>query len=186
MIRLSRISDYGIVLMAHLAGFEDGQPHNAREIASAAGLPLPVVSKILKGLAREGLLESHRGAKGGYGLARSPHEITADEMIEALEGPIGLTECTVHPGECAQESSCGVREPWQRINAVVNMYADIRDAKTDQPFFRPRVNCSFHSFRFLSVRVVCRFGVVFLRSTCFFRLGVFAQCGSRSYRPYHF
>ena len=53
------------------------------------------------------------------GLARPPAEITADEMIEALEGPIGLTECTVHPGECAQESSCGVREPWQRINAVV-------------------------------------------------------------------
>lgn len=119
MIRMSRISDYGIVLMAHLAGFEDGQPHNAREIASEAGLPLPVVSKILKGLAREGLLVSHRGAKGGYGLARPPAEITADEMIEALEGPIGLTECAVHPGECAQESSCGVREPWQRINAVV-------------------------------------------------------------------
>ena len=119
MIRLSRISDYGIVLMAHLAGFEDAEPHNAREIASEAGLPLPVVSKILKGLAREGLLVSHRGAKGGYGLARPPAEITAGEMIEALEGPIGLTECTVHPGECAQESSCGVREPWQRINAVV-------------------------------------------------------------------
>ena len=119
MIRLSRISDYGIVLMAHLAGLEDGHPHNAREIASAAGLPLPVVSKILKGLAREGLLVSHRGAKGGYSLARPPAEITADEMIEALEGPIGLTECAVHPGECAQESSCGVREPWQRINAVV-------------------------------------------------------------------
>jgi len=119
MIRLSRISDYGIVLMAHLAGFEDDQPHNAREIASEAGLPLPVVSKILKGLAREGLLVSHRGAKGGYGLARPPEQITADEMIEALEGPIGLTECAVHPGECAQESSCGVREPWQRINAVI-------------------------------------------------------------------
>ena len=119
MIRLSRISDYGIVLMAHLAGLEDDQPHNAREIASEAGLPLPVVSKVLKGLAREGLLVSPRGAKGGYGLARPPEQITADEMIEALEGPIGLTECAVHPGECAQEPSCGVREPWQRINAVV-------------------------------------------------------------------
>jgi FeS assembly SUF system regulator len=119
MIRLSRISDYGIVLMAHLAGFDDGQPHNAREIASEAELPLPVVSKILKGLAREGLLVSHRGAKGGYGLARPPGDITAHEMIEALEGPIGLTECTVHPGECAKEPSCGMREPWHRINAVV-------------------------------------------------------------------
>ena len=119
MIRLSRLSDYGIVLMSHLAGLGNGEPHNAREIAAEAGLPQPVVSKLLKALAREGLLESHRGAKGGYSLARSPKEISAAEMIAALEGPIGLTECTVHPGECAQEASCHVREPWQRINAVV-------------------------------------------------------------------
>jgi len=119
MIRLSRLSDYGIVLMACLAGFEDDAPHNAREIASAAQLPFPVVGKILKTLAREGLLISHRGAKGGYSLARPPARISAAEMIAALEGPIGLTECTVSPGQCVQEASCHVREPWQRINAVV-------------------------------------------------------------------
>jgi FeS assembly SUF system regulator len=119
VIRLSRLSDYGIVLMAHLAGFETQGPHNAREVAAEAGLPLPVVSKLLKALAREGLLVSHRGAKGGYSLARGPEEISAAEMITALEGPIGLTECTVHPGQCTQEASCHVREPWQRINAVV-------------------------------------------------------------------
>ena len=119
MIRLSRTSDYGIVLMAHLAGCTDLAPHNAREVAADAGLPLPMVSKILKALAREGLLVSHRGAKGGYSLARRPEEISAAEMITALEGPIGLTECTVHPGHCVQESNCHVREPWQRINAVV-------------------------------------------------------------------
>jgi FeS assembly SUF system regulator len=119
VIRLSRLSDYGIVLMAHLAGFADELPHNAREVASRAGLPLPVVSKLLKALAREGLLESHRGAKGGYTLARRPETITAEEMITALEGPIGLTECSVHPGACTQEASCHVREPWQRINDVV-------------------------------------------------------------------
>ena len=119
MIRLSRLSDYGIVLMAHLAGLDRDSPHAAREIAAAAGLPLPVASKLLKALAREGLLVSHRGAKGGYTLARRPAEISTAQMITALEGPIGLTECTVHPGECAQESSCHVREPWQRINDVV-------------------------------------------------------------------
>jgi FeS assembly SUF system regulator len=118
LIRLSRLTDYGIVLMAHLAGSATG-PHNAREVAAETQLPGPVVSKILKGLAREGLLESQRGAKGGYRLARQPAEITAAEIITALEGPIGLTECTVHPGQCVQESSCHVREPWQRINAVV-------------------------------------------------------------------
>ena len=124
MIRLSRLCDYGIVLMAHLAGCEDGNPHNAREVAAEAKLPLPVVSKLLKALAREGLLESHRGAKGGYTLARRPETITTAEMITALEGPIGLTECSVHPGTCTQEASCHVREPWQRINSVV------RDALT--------------------------------------------------------
>jgi FeS assembly SUF system regulator len=119
VIRLSRLSDYGIVLMAHLAGLDDEAPHNAREVAAEAGLPLPVVSKLLKSLARQGLLVSHRGAKGGYTLARPPADVTASEMIAALEGPIGLTECTVHPGQCTQEPSCHVREPWQRINDVV-------------------------------------------------------------------
>jgi FeS assembly SUF system regulator len=119
MIRLSRLSDYAIVLMAHLAGMRGEGPHAAREVAASAGLPLPVASKLMKALAREGLLVSHRGAKGGYSLARPPARITAAEMIAALEGPIGLTECTVHPGACLQEASCHVREPWQRINAVV-------------------------------------------------------------------
>src|SRR5262245_20649659 len=121
MIRLSRLSDYGIVLMALLAGRAgaNGAPHNAREVAAEAHLPLPVVSKILKALARRGLLVSHRGAKGGYTLARPPEAISAAEMIAALEGPIGLTECAAHPGLCVQEASCHVREPWQRINAAV-------------------------------------------------------------------
>jgi FeS assembly SUF system regulator len=131
---MSRLCDYGIVLMSHMAGFRDGEPHNAREIAAEAGLPLPVASKLLKALARERLLESHRGAKGGFTLARPPEQISAAEMITALEGPIGLTECTVHPGECAQEASCHVREPWQRINDVVRgALADVSLADLAQP-----------------------------------------------------
>ena len=142
MIRLSRLSDYAIVLMAQLAGRAgraDPGPYNAREVAAEAHLPLPVVSKILKGLARRGLLLSHRGAKGGYSLARPPAEITAAEMIVALEGPIGLTECAAHPGQCAQEPSCHVREPWQRINVVVRRalaqvtLADLAPQATNDP-----------------------------------------------------
>jgi FeS assembly SUF system regulator len=119
VIRLSRLSDYAIVLMARLAARAGDAPSNAREVAADANLPLPVASKVLKALARRGLLVSHRGAKGGYSLARPPAEITAAEMIAALEGPIGLTECAAHPGQCVQEASCHVREPWQRINSVV-------------------------------------------------------------------
>jgi len=120
MIRLSRLTDYAIVLMANLAQSEPGSPQNAREAAADAGLPVPVVSKILKSLARAGLLVSHRGSKGGYSLARAPEEISVPEMIAVLEGPIRLTECAQHPGACAQEASCHVREPWQRINAAVH------------------------------------------------------------------
>ena len=119
MIRLSRLSDYAIVLMARIAARPGDAPSNAREVAAEAKLPLPVVSKVLKALARRGLLVSHRGAKGGYSLARPPAEISAAEMIAALEGPIALTECAAHPGQCVQEPSCHVREPWQRINGVV-------------------------------------------------------------------
>jgi FeS assembly SUF system regulator len=122
MIKLSRATDYGIVLLAHLASREEGMspsPLNAREVAAETRLPAPMVSKVLKSLARHGLLVSHRGAKGGYSLARPPERITVPEMIAALEGPIGLTQCAVDPGACAQELSCHVREPWQRINEAV-------------------------------------------------------------------
>jgi len=119
MFRLSRITDYGIVLMAHIAEQGDDSLHTARDLADQSELPLPVVSKILKSLTREGLLRSHRGSKGGYSLKRSAAEITVPELITALDGPIHLTECASHSGACAKEASCHVREPWQRINAAV-------------------------------------------------------------------
>jgi FeS assembly SUF system regulator len=120
MIRLSRLTDYGIVLMVHLARDGGGEPRNARHLAAETDLPVPVVSKILKFLARDGLLASQRGSKGGYALARPARDISVPEMITALEGPISLTACTAHPGHCEQESSCNVREPWQQINAAVH------------------------------------------------------------------
>jgi FeS assembly SUF system regulator len=119
MIRLGRLTDYGIVLMAHLASAGDG-PHAARDIAAATELPLPAVSKLLKSLARQGLLTSARGAKGGYQLARPAEQITVPQMIAALEGPIALTDCNLHEGACSQEPRCHVRTPWQRINRAVH------------------------------------------------------------------
>jgi FeS assembly SUF system regulator len=119
MIRLSRLTDYGIVLMAHLAGAGEG-PHAARDLAAETQLPLPAVSKLLKSLAREGLLTSSRGAKGGYRLARPAEQITVPEMIAALEGPIALTDCNLHDGACSQEPLCHVRTPWQRINRAMH------------------------------------------------------------------
>ena len=117
MLRMSRLTDYGLVLLTHLAAGPADAVHAARELADSAHLPLPVVSKILKVLTREGFLVSHRGAKGGYSLARRPEDVTVVAVIDALEGPIALTECGA--GACERESRCVVRAPWQRINRVV-------------------------------------------------------------------
>lgn len=127
MFRLSKTTDYGIVLMAQLAanaatdGHGVSQPHtqNARELAETSDLPVPMVSKILKALAREGLLVSQRGAKGGYSLARPPEELSVSEMVRVLEGPVALTDCAIGPMRCEHETMCAVREPWQVISRVV-------------------------------------------------------------------
>lgn len=130
MIRMSKLTDYGIQLLARLAASEKPGPHTARELAAEAQLPLPVVSKLLKALAREGLLASHRGARGGYTLARRPETLSVAEVIGILEGPIALTECGAHPGQCTQEADCNLREPWQRINALIQ-YALARVSLAD-------------------------------------------------------
>ena len=120
MLRLTRQSDYAIVLMTQFAAIPAKTVQNARDLAASANLPLPTVSKILKALARASLLLSHRGVKGGYSLARKPEVITVAEIIEALEGPIALTECLDDGSdECGIESCCPVRTNWQRINHAV-------------------------------------------------------------------
>ncbi|MBI2963092.1 MAG: SUF system Fe-S cluster assembly regulator [Deltaproteobacteria bacterium] len=120
MIRMTKLTDYGIVLLTHIARDPERLTRNAPELAAAAHLPLPTVSKILKVLAREGLLVPHRGAKGGFSLARAPEEITVLDVIGALEGPIALTECSAHGTErCDIETLCPVSANWQRINRTV-------------------------------------------------------------------
>jgi FeS assembly SUF system regulator len=119
MFRLSKTTDYGIVLLAQLARDSNSDPRNARDLAACSDLPLPMVSKILKALAREGLLVSQRGSKGGYRLAREPEDLTVSEMIRVLEGPVALTDCAIGPALCEHETMCAVREPWQLISRVV-------------------------------------------------------------------
>jgi FeS assembly SUF system regulator len=117
MLRLSKLTDYGIVVMAHLAR-QPERSHTAAEIAAALPLGAPTVSKLLKLLARGGLLVSQRGAKGGYVLARRAEEISVAQVISALEGPIALTECVL-PGACRQAESCGVRGNWMKLSGTV-------------------------------------------------------------------
>ena len=92
---------------------------SAAELAERAGLELPTVAKVLKPLAQAGLVEGFRGANGGYRLARDAASISLVEIVEAIEGPLGMTQCSVHAGACGIEHSCGVRANWRRINDVV-------------------------------------------------------------------
>jgi len=119
MIRISRLTDYGIVLLAHMATHPD-QVHTASEAAAEAHLPLPTVSKLLRLLAKEGLLASHRGVNGGYALARRPAEVTVAEIVAKLEGPIALTACAAPvASDCEHETLCPVRGHWNLINLAV-------------------------------------------------------------------
>ena len=92
---------------------------SAVELADAAGLEVPTVAKVLKPLAQAGLVEGFRGAGGGYRLVRDAADISLVEIVEAMEGPLGMTECSLHAGNCGIEQSCGVRANWRRINDVV-------------------------------------------------------------------
>ncbi|HVS01440.1 MAG TPA: SUF system Fe-S cluster assembly regulator [Thermoanaerobaculia bacterium] len=119
MLRITKQTDYGIVLLSLMCHHPE-RLFNAPELAAEAGLPLPTVSKILKLLARDGLLASHRGVKGGYSLSRQPEAISVAEVIQSLEGPIAMTECIDDgPGECVQEGSCPLQANWQVINMAV-------------------------------------------------------------------
>ncbi len=118
MLRMSKLTDYGTVVMTYLAA-APGRWHTATEIAGEVHIAAPTVSKILKTLSRHGLVLSHRGVKGGYTLARAASEITMAEVISAMEGPFGLTECSSNPGLCLQESSCSVRANWQKVNEAI-------------------------------------------------------------------
>ncbi|HEX4952747.1 MAG TPA: SUF system Fe-S cluster assembly regulator [Thermoanaerobaculia bacterium] len=131
MIRITRLTDYGIVLLSHLA-VEPTRLYTAPELATEARLPAPMVSKILKKLARSGLLASHRGAHGGYNLGRPAAEITVAEIITALEGPIAVTECI--EDACGNQAFCPVEGNWQRINrAILEALAGITLAEMSRP-----------------------------------------------------
>ena len=117
MLKVSKLTDYGIGLMASLARREDDKLVAARELSADSGLPLPTVSKLLKVLTGSELLVSTRGASGGYALARRPDQITLVDMIEAIEGPLALTECSGNSAcVCELEASCGLKANWNWIN----------------------------------------------------------------------
>ena len=116
MLRLSKLADYGTQVMTYMA--HDRAVHSASEVAASLGIAVPTVSKILKMLVKKNLVESLLGAKGGYMLARHPEEISVAEIIDAMDGPISITECS-GTTTCERESTCSTRSNWQGINHII-------------------------------------------------------------------
>ncbi len=124
MLRMSRLTDYGTILLAHLASNDVNRCISAAELAAISGIALPTVSKLLKLLAKAELVYSTRGAHGGYHLARKPQQISAAEVIDALEGPVSITECSSSDSHCNYESICNVGNAWQRVNIAIRRALD--------------------------------------------------------------
>ena len=123
MLRISKLTDYGTVLLAHLAT-NKARVCSAAGVASATGIAPPTVSKLLKSLAKSGLVVSTRGANGGYRLSRRPEDISAADVIDALEGPVSITECSSVDSLCEHEGVCSVGGAWQRINIAIRRALD--------------------------------------------------------------
>jgi FeS assembly SUF system regulator len=120
MVKLGKLTDYGLVLMTCIAKGQAVALRTAADLAAESHLPVPTVSKLLKELLQSGLLVSQRGVKGGYMLARPAREIALTEIIAALEGPVALTQCSTHdPGACDLEPSCPIMRNQQIINQMV-------------------------------------------------------------------
>ena len=114
MLKLTKKADYGLIALKHLA--EAGQSASAKEIADAYDLPQEALAKILQKLAKAKFLVSQHGTNGGYELSRPPREISAFEVIRALEGPLFLTSCSTDHGDCQQLSKCNVKEPLAKVS----------------------------------------------------------------------
>ena len=115
MLRITRLTDYGFMLLAQMCQRDD-MLFNSKDLSEQLAIPLPTVSKVLKLLVQGSLLESHQGSQGGYRLARSADKISAAEIIEVLEGPVSMTACCITDG-C--DRNCSVSNSWQKVNAVI-------------------------------------------------------------------
>jgi Rrf2 family transcriptional regulator, iron-sulfur cluster assembly transcription factor len=111
-MKLTRGGEYGIRGVLYLAQHEDGKVSMLSAIAKTQDVPPRFLAKIFQALAKAGVVKSHRGAKGGFSLARPAREITVRDVIEAVEGPVLLNVCLAGPGECARDTMCPMHSIW--------------------------------------------------------------------------
>jgi Rrf2 family protein len=119
VLKLTKRADYGLMAMKHLAEHAHQRACSAKDVAEAYGIPIEVLAKILQRLVKAGLLHSQHGTNGGYTLARSAQEISAYEVIRAIDGPLFITSCITVRGECGQSDRCTIREPLRKVNESI-------------------------------------------------------------------
>jgi Rrf2 family protein len=115
MLRLSKKADYALLAMRHLAAHADRGAMSARELAETFDIPPELLAKVLQRLVRSSLLESHQGIRGGYGLARAAATMSVADIIQAIDGPLTVTACSVDDHSCDQYAKCNIRDPLWRI-----------------------------------------------------------------------
>jgi FeS assembly SUF system regulator len=121
MLRLGRLTDYAVTLLSHMGMQGETALWAASGLAEKSGLPMPTAAKVLKLLAKGRLVSAHRGASGGYKLARKASDISIAEIIEAMDGPIALTDCShgsAH-AKCKIRRLCPMSSGWNKVNAAL-------------------------------------------------------------------
>lgn len=141
MLRISKLTDYAVVLLAQMVGRE-GKIATTASLSQVTGLPHPTVSKVLKRLTKTGLLAAQRGAAGGYTLARAADDISVADIITALDGPIAMTDCAQGSHQsCQIEKLCPINGHWNRVNKAVRQALEcvsLADMAVDtNPFMQP-------------------------------------------------
>ncbi|HEX3987589.1 MAG TPA: Rrf2 family transcriptional regulator [Acidobacteriaceae bacterium] len=120
MLRLTKKADYGLMALKYLAEHPNEPSLSARDIAQAYHIPPQLLAKILQRLAKVGILRSHAGMSGGYSLLKSPHDISAFEVIHAIDGPLFITSCGTSDSGCDLTDSCTIKEPLARVNDSIS------------------------------------------------------------------
>ena len=120
MFKLSKKADYGLIAVKHLALHRQGHHAcSANDIAVEYGISATLMAKVLQKLARQNLVGAKHGSSGGYQLAKEPAQISALDVITAIDGPVLITSCVTSHGNCDATSKCSVREPLRRVNESI-------------------------------------------------------------------
>jgi Rrf2 family protein len=140
MLRLSKKADYALLALRHMAAHTDRGAHSARELAETYDIPAELLAKVLQQLVRAGLLASHQGIHGGYGLAQPSGTISVADVIQAIDGPLTVTACSDTDHSCDQYAKCNIRDPlWRLKDRIVAALAatSVAEIAADMPLVPP-------------------------------------------------